>query len=680
MSSMHSKIVSNQEDVIQSIEVLEYFIQILTQIPNRELVKYALEITLKILKGDFILKGEKPFKWFYWVVFYLNNGFQRLNELIHHYWIPKNIRKQGRNNDSNVLNYTANIYEVPGLHIINEEGKPVGTEISDNNSDINIADDIINEIKNAKKICSSPIKDSQFNWEFFDLIDTILVYANVVLNDIEIFQTPEIYSSFLRCYYDSLSAKIIDRILDTIFKILVDKNHRTSSGRYNAMFSKEMVKTFSNIFWLYCRNITSNNEPTEQKYYEILLKMIYHNILLVNDKTLWGNNMATDFDATKDMVSFFQMNRGNNVVRDKSWNKNIKTILENNPSIFDDLQIWIVKVVQNFKNIESNIYKERMIQIIFIYVYLLIWCRDQNEIDPIEIIIITKDYLFKNPATVKYGMLFFMLIFSDKYNKCSFNFKKKFIYSQNGVDSLIVKLNESDSEKQLMINIYLVCLICLETSKELKIKVISKIDLLKLLDKIKIYDLKVSDQKNLISYIIEMWWLSNEMLYFPIQEHLILKELFDQVEMKFICSTIDNVMLNLSEFLYKNEEDDITYTENDFLSASQANFWVYIEDEEQNSVKEAFAFIESDFLTWMFVVLFQLDLKLKNEFLDSLIPLIEQRSEWRRILSKIEILEFFLKIYEYHRDQLEDLKNTEQYEPNCSYLDHLLKLGKLDFN
>ena len=321
-----------------------------------------------------------------------------------------------------------------------------------------------------------------------------------------------------------------------------------------------------------------------------------------------------------------------------------------------------------------------MIQIIFIYVYLLIWCRDQDEIDPIEIIITTKDYLFKNPATVKYGMLFFMLIFSDKYNKCSFNFKKKFIYSQNGVDSLIVKLNESDSEKQLMINIYLVCLICLETSKELKIKVISKIDLLKLLDKIKIYDLKVSDQKNLISYIIEMWWLSNEMLYFPIQDHLILKELFDQVEMKFIRSTIDNVMLNLSEFLYKDEEDDITYTENDFLSASQANFWVYIEDEEQNSVKEAFAFIESDFLTWMFVVLFQLDLKLKNEFLDSLIPLIEQRSEWRRILSKIEILEFFLKIYEYHRDQLEDLKNTEHYEPNCSYLDHLLKLGKLDFN
>ena len=412
----------------------------------------------------------------------------------------------------------------------------------------------------------------------------------------------------------------------------------------------------------------------EQKYYEILLKMIYHNILLVNDKTLWGNHMATDFDATKDMVSFFQMNRGNNVVRDKSWNKNIKTILENNPSIFDDLQIWIVKVVQNFNDNESSIYKERMIQIIFIYVYLLIGWREQDDIDLIETIITTKDYLFKNPNTVKYGMLFFMLIFSDKYNKCSFGFKKKFINSQNGIDSLIVKLNESDSETQLMRNIYLVCLICLETSKELKIKVISKIDLLKLLDKIQISELKVSDQKNLISYIIEMWCLSNEMLYFPIQDHLILKELFDNLEMKYIRSTIDNVMLNISEFLYKDDEDDITYTENDFLSASQANFWAYIEDEEQNSVKEAFAFIESDFLNWMFIILFQLDLKLKNEFLDSLIPLIEQRSEWRRILSKIEILEFFLKIYEYHRDNLEEFKDTDSYEPNCNYLDHLLKL------
>ena len=65
MNSMHSKIVSNQEDVIQSIEVLEYFIKILTKIPNKDLVKYALELTLKILKGDFILKGEKPFKSFY---------------------------------------------------------------------------------------------------------------------------------------------------------------------------------------------------------------------------------------------------------------------------------------------------------------------------------------------------------------------------------------------------------------------------------------------------------------------------------------------------------------------------------------------------------------------------------------------------------------------------------------
>ena len=150
MNSMHSKIVSNQEDVIQSIEVLEYFIQILTQIPCKDLVKFALELTLKILKGDFILKGEKPFKSFYWVVFYLNNGFQRLNELIHQYWIPKRLRRANKNEVGYYLNWTTNIYEVPGLHVINEEGKPAGTEISDNNSELNIADDIINDIKSTK--------------------------------------------------------------------------------------------------------------------------------------------------------------------------------------------------------------------------------------------------------------------------------------------------------------------------------------------------------------------------------------------------------------------------------------------------------------------------------------------------------------------------------------------------
>ena len=85
------------------------------------------------------------------------------------------------------------------------------------------------------------------------------------------------------------------------------------------------------------------------------------------------------------------------------------------------------------------------------------------------------------------------------------------------------------------------------------------------------------------------------MLYFPIQDHVILQEMFDSEQMRYIKTTIDLVYINLSEFLPSEIEDDIMYTENDFLSASQANFCAYLEEEEE-SVKESFTFIESDFM------------------------------------------------------------------------------------
>jgi hypothetical protein len=95
---------------------------------------------------------------------------------------------------------------------------------------------------------------------------------------------------------------------------------------------------------------------------------------------------------------------------------------------------------------------------------------------------------------------------------------------------------------------------------------------LRLFDKLRVDNLSIEHQKTLISYIIEMCCLSNEMLYFPIQDQMFVKEMFDQVEMRYVKDTIDNVFMNLSEFLPKDDEDDIFYTENDFLSASQANF------------------------------------------------------------------------------------------------------------
>lgn len=62
---MHDRIRSRNEDVIQTIDVLEYYVKILIDIPNISVLKYALTLMNELLKGDFIIKGERPFKSFY---------------------------------------------------------------------------------------------------------------------------------------------------------------------------------------------------------------------------------------------------------------------------------------------------------------------------------------------------------------------------------------------------------------------------------------------------------------------------------------------------------------------------------------------------------------------------------------------------------------------------------------
>ena len=64
-SSMHETITTKNEDVVQTVDVLEYFLKILTDISCKWLLKHALKLILEILKGDFIIKGLRPFKSFY---------------------------------------------------------------------------------------------------------------------------------------------------------------------------------------------------------------------------------------------------------------------------------------------------------------------------------------------------------------------------------------------------------------------------------------------------------------------------------------------------------------------------------------------------------------------------------------------------------------------------------------
>ena len=70
-TQMHDIVVNRHEDVIQTIDTLEYFIKILTEIPNKSMLIYGLKIINEMLKGDLVMPGERPFKSFYCVIFYL---------------------------------------------------------------------------------------------------------------------------------------------------------------------------------------------------------------------------------------------------------------------------------------------------------------------------------------------------------------------------------------------------------------------------------------------------------------------------------------------------------------------------------------------------------------------------------------------------------------------------------
>lgn len=216
-------------------------------------------------------------------MFYLCNGYKQLNEILNCIWLPMEIqRKKITYNLNSTTTYTI------GSQPLDSDRDEI--VFSEPDHEQTYSEEIKQEPVRPKKI-TTKLKsilppDVVMDWELFEAINLILEYTNVVLNDLEIFQTPEIYSTMLRSYHPNMPAKVEDCLLNVTYKITIDKNHRISNRRYNAMYSKDFIKTFNNIFSLYCAKMTIQDQTTQEKYFNLLMKLIYHNILLVNDKTL----------------------------------------------------------------------------------------------------------------------------------------------------------------------------------------------------------------------------------------------------------------------------------------------------------------------------------------------------------------------------------------------------------
>ena len=83
---MKDSILQKQNEVIDQTEIWEYYVSMLSIYNKSEISQHALKCMKEILKDELVLNNDKPLRWFYCIVFYLNNGFQHLNLMVHRFW------------------------------------------------------------------------------------------------------------------------------------------------------------------------------------------------------------------------------------------------------------------------------------------------------------------------------------------------------------------------------------------------------------------------------------------------------------------------------------------------------------------------------------------------------------------------------------------------------------------
>lgn len=300
---MKSTIMQKLYDPIDQIEVCECLVSIISKFNNAELCTHACQTMYDVLKANLLLRDETPFKCFYCIIFYLNGGFTQIGEIIKMFWTPGNYINKMASNQT-VVDH-ASISYAKAAHLI--DNAYFSTDIKKKDSDKLTIDTHEGLIKRQS---TTPAVTENFDWELFDAIDSVLTYSWVVLNDLEIFQSPEIYSTFIKSFHNNLKQDVLKKILDSMYRLIIDKNHRISSSRYNAPYSKDWIKTFTNMFNMYCTSIAVPDSDIQERLFAITIKLVYHNILLVNSKTLWSSQIATEFDSSQVLSAMSNQNIG----------------------------------------------------------------------------------------------------------------------------------------------------------------------------------------------------------------------------------------------------------------------------------------------------------------------------------------------------------------------------------
>jgi len=131
-------------------------------------------------------------------------------------------------------------------------------------------------------------------------------------------------------------------------------------------------------------------------------------------------------------------------------------MLKSDGTIFEDLLCLIYKVDQ----IENVKLRERSVMQIIIFFTYLIKASQEVSYENFEFVKSIGDSLNRTKNSSRYAILFYVLIFSKKYNKDAEFLKSKYLASEEALLDIMFKILEQNDVNMMMSKLFLLTLIC----------------------------------------------------------------------------------------------------------------------------------------------------------------------------------------------------------------------------
>ena len=647
---------------IQNIEAFGVVLELIGNSRQRLVIEKALNMILSILKKNS----------FNWVAFFMMNGFLEIDKLLHRLLLSESDLEDCKTNEKfkNFINQNGDftLKSVKNF-IINEdksssmEEEKVSKESQSSNvqestkedndidindidiNDIDISelieerlekvDDKIDDVDDVQSDSSANIVEHEITQEakfsLLKIVDSISIYWNMVLNDLRVFDIPEIYSSFLLKYRNKLQKSECEVMLNTISALIEDKNYRWTKERYVYRSWQDIATTLYNMFKIYVEEFNSPVSNFDKyKLYITVMKLIDHNIILMNAEIVLGLRIESSASVSR------KINNDNNM-----------NILVRNGH---DLLVTLIENIICMKR-DSDEDDIKMIQLVILFTHFV--KASQETLESNELIKEVTLGLKQNHDYKDFSYVVFALLFAKEYNSRSFLLKEMYFTKPQNIKELVSEMiseskeaNQKNAVEKIkaLLTITLLC----ENSIKNKESLDWCLDIRAFIKDFQLLSFDPKQQNLMLTWLLELWSEKVEGGNFEFKNYLKnIAEIvgIDQSILKIIRETIDFVHMNtiLSE----------KYGKTQFIRASGGvevgqdldldN--LHFESHNFSSSDDATVILrECEILNLLILACLETDEEVAIEFLCSFSEYVRSNGQNSYLLMRLEITDLLLTI------------------------------------